>query len=80
MAGDVVHTLNAVDCLFDRRCDGAGDRLRRGTRVGGCDIDRRRDDVRILGYGQTDHGRQAKESDEDIDDDRKPRMFDEKMS
>ncbi len=48
LAADVVHILDAVDRLFERRRDGAGDRLGRSAGVDGLDLDGWRNDVRVL--------------------------------
>ena len=79
LAADVVHVLDAVDGLFERRRDSAGDRLRRGAGVGGRDLDGRRDDVRVLGDRQERRRRQAEHRDEDIDHRSEPRVINEEM-
>ena len=38
LAADVVHVLDAVDGLFERRRDGAGDDIRRSAGIGGRDL------------------------------------------
>ena len=62
LAADVVHALDAVDGLFERRRDRAGDRLRRGAGIVGRDLDGRRDDVRILRHRQEHHRGQSEQS------------------
>src|SRR5580704_18551891 len=54
LAADVVHVLNAIDRLLDRGRDGTGDRVRRGARIGGRDLD---GGGTMLGYWAT--GRNA---------------------
>jgi len=67
LAADVVHILDAVDGLFERRRHGAGDCLGRSTGVGGRDLDGWRDDVRVLGNRQECRRGQTEHQDEDID-------------
>ena len=79
LAADVVHALDAVDGLLERRRDGAGDRLGRSAGVGGRDLDGWRDDVRVLGDRQECRRRQAEHHDEDIDHRSEPRMINEEV-
>jgi hypothetical protein len=79
LAADVVHVLDAVDRLFERRRDGTGDRLGRSARIGRRDLDRRGDDVRVLGDRQEGGGRQTEHRDEDIDHRGEPRVVDKEV-
>ena len=67
LAADVVHVLDAVDGLLERRRDGARDDVGRSARVGGRDLDGWRDDVRILGYRQECCRGKSEHHDEDTD-------------
>ena len=68
LAADVIHVLDAIDGLLERRRDGAGDRVSRSAGVGGRDLDGWRNDVRILGDRQECRRGESEHHDEDIDD------------
>src|SRR6201993_3026710 len=67
LAADVIHVLDAIDGLFERRRDGAGYRVGRSAGVRGRDLDGWRDDVRVLGDRQGRHRGQTEHHNEDID-------------
>src|SRR5450830_1386201 len=67
---EVQHVLDAVHLLLDRRRDGLLDCQRVGARIGGLDLDERRDDVGELRDGEPEHGDESPEDRHDRDDDR----------
>src|SRR3984893_14476448 len=79
LAADVVHVLDAVDGLLERRRDGARDDFGRSAWVGGRDLYGWRDDVRILGYRQECCRGKSEHHDEDTDDRGESRVVNEKM-
>src|SRR5260370_23788199 len=80
LASDVIHTFDAVDCLFQRSRDSPCDFVGSSAWISCRDLDGRRNDVRILSYRQRDHGCQPEQSDESVDDYRKTRTFNKKVS
>ena len=79
LTGNVVHVLDSVDRLFERRCNSAGNRIGRGAGVGRRDLDGWRNDGWILGDRQKGARREAEQHDEDIDDRSEARMVDEEV-
>ena len=79
LAADVIHLLDAIDRLFKRRRDGASDRVGRSAGVGGRDLDRWRNDVRILGHWQECRRGESEHHDEDIDDRGEAGMLNEEV-
>ena len=79
LTGNVVHVLDSVDRLFERRCNSAGNRIGRGAGVGRRDLDGWRNDGWILGDRQKGTRREAEQHDEDIDDRSEARMVDEEV-
>src|SRR5580692_8828278 len=79
LAADVVHVLNAIDGLLERGRDGTGDRVRRGPRIGGRDLNGWRNDVGILGDRQECRRGKSEHHDEDIDHRGEPRVINEEV-
>src|SRR6516225_4107049 len=79
LAADVIHLLDAIDRLFKRRRDGASDRVGRSAGVGGRDLDRWRNDVRVLGDRQECRRGESEHHDEDIDDRGEAGMLNEEV-
>jgi hypothetical protein len=79
LTADVIHVLAAVDGLFERRGDGAGDDLGGGAGVNRRYLDGWRDDVRILRYRKERHGGKSEHHDEDIDDRSESRVINEEV-
>jgi hypothetical protein len=76
---DVVHPLDPIDSLLERRCDRAGDRLGRSAGEVGLHRDGRRHDVRILRGRQKAHGCQSEYDNEHIDHRGEPRVINEEV-
>ena len=64
----VLHVVNAVDLLLDRRRHGLLHRHRVGTGIGGRHLDLGRNDVRELGDGQSEQTDHAEDHRDDRDD------------
>ena len=79
LAGDVIHVLDAIDGLLERRRHGASDDVGRSAGVGGRDLDRWRDDVRVLRDRQERRRGQTEHHDEDIDHRGEPRVVNEEV-
>ena len=75
----VDHVLDPVDLLLDRVGHGLGDGLRRGARIGQGDVDRGRDDLRILRRAEVREGDRAKQGDQHGDHDREHRSVDHEV-
>src|SRR6516164_1343176 len=79
LTAHVEHVLDAVDLLFERRRDGAGDGLGRCTGIERRHLHGRRDDFRIL-CDREDHERaEPKQGHEDAEHSREARVINEKM-
>ena len=79
LAVHVEHVLYAVDLLFERRCDSAGDGLGGCAGIGRRDLHRRRDDFRILGDREDRERAQTKRSHKDAEHGREAWAIDEEM-
>src|SRR5262249_60518968 len=67
LAVHVEHILDAVDLLFERRGDGAGDGLSGCAGIGRRDLHRRRNDFRILSDRKDREGAQTKRRHKDAE-------------
>jgi hypothetical protein len=79
LAVHVEHVLDAVDFLFERRRDGAGDGVGRCAGIGCRDLHCRRDDFRILRDWQDRERAQAKRHYEHAEHGREAWAIDEEM-
>src|SRR5260370_22094384 len=79
LAVHVEHILDAVDLLFERRCDGAGDGLSGCAGIGCRDLHRRRDDFWILGDRKNRERAQTKRRHKDAEHGGEARAIDEEM-
>ena len=79
LAGNVVHALDPVDGLLERRGNSPSNRLGRGARVGRRDLDGWRNDSWILGNRQKRTRRETEQHEEDINDRSEARMVDEEV-
>src|SRR5215467_5103856 len=79
LTAHVEHVLDAVDLLFERRRDGAGDGLGRCTGIGRCHLHGRRDDFRILCDREDRERAETKQGHEDAEHSRKTRAINEEM-
>ncbi len=77
LAAHVQHAFNAVDLLLERRCNGPRNGLRGRARVGRCDLDRGRHDLRILRNRQDDERTKSDQRHEDAQDGGEDRPVDE---
>jgi hypothetical protein len=77
LAVHVEHILDAVDLLFERRCDGAGDGLSGCAGIGYRDLHRRRDDFWILGDRKNRERAQTKRRHKDAEHGGEARAIDE---
>ena len=75
----VHHVLDAVDRLFQRRCDRLRDLLGVGARIYRAHLHGRRHDVRIFADREQRHGDQPRDEDHDRQDCREDRAVDEKL-
>jgi hypothetical protein len=75
----VHHVFDAVNLLLDGGGHRVGHELGVGARVGTGDDDARRGNLRILGEGQVEDGHRPRQGDDDGQDRREDRPFDEEM-
>src|SRR6516165_1053554 len=80
LAVHVEHILDAVDLLFERRGDGAGDGLSGCAGIGRRDLHRRRNDFRILSDRKNRKRAQTKRRHKDAEHGGEARAIDEEMS
>src|SRR5215831_10699969 len=79
LTAHVEHVLDAVDLLFERRRDGAGDGLRGGAGIGRRHLHGGRDDFRILCNRENRERSETKQGHEDAEHSREARAINEEM-
>src|SRR5215831_12684567 len=79
LTAHVEHVLDAVDLLFERRRDGAGDGLGRCTGIGRGYLHGRRDDFRILCDREDRERAEPKQRQKDAEHSREARAINEEM-